>query len=369
MNTMKPMKGMDCVINLVKQRNGKEAAARLLRAVAGVLMLPLLLAGCKESGVEKQVSATAVRWSWSVDTSNVETFPGWSGPTRIAILERDRVVAEQTVAAGLVFGGEVPIPLVSYDTPTHSVVATFDTVSLRSSFTIDGRPPLVIDLPAVPLETLEVGAARVLIFLRRVPENRLTLADLDIASRVVRLHSLDADQASFLDFRQAVVVGNTLVCVLYDNIEMRNYLYRFSLGGGTFIQDGDPLLLPSVDDPAGTHYEVTPDLHMLPCKNEVFIVGGRRAFVYSMELRSVSSEIKIPGSSRFVEAVTVGDDVFCMYQTEGQGSYNPSLQPEQGAAYAVRQDPRYSLPSPRRRRASRVRQSAIGRGSRPALRV
>jgi hypothetical protein len=165
----------------------------------------------------------------------------------------------------------------------------------------------------------------VLIFLRRVPENRLTLADLDIASRVVRLHSLDADQASFLDFRQAVVVGNTLVCVLYDNIEMRNYLYRFSLGGGTFIQDGDPLLLPSVDDPAGTHYEVTPDLHMLPCKNEVFIVGGRRAFVYSMELRSVSSEIKIPGSSRFVEAVTVGDDVFCMYQTEGQGSYNPYL--------------------------------------------
>lgn len=308
----------------MRENRRLQAAKKRVRIAAAALML-LSLAGCGESGPLQQSRVAAVRWSWAVNTNNIETFAGWSGPTRVAILERDRVAAQQAVATSQTFGGEVRIPLVSYGTPTHSVVAAFDTVSLEPSFTIDGWPPLTIDLPAVPLKTLEVGAARVLIFLRGVPENRLTLADLDIASRVVTLHSLDAEQASFLDFRQAVVVGNTLVCVLYDNIEMRNYLYRFSLGGGTFIQDGDPLLLPSVDDPAGTHYEVTPDLHMLPCKNELFIVGGRRAFVYSMELRSVSSEIKIPGSSRFVEAVSVGDDAFCMYQTEGQGSYNPYL--------------------------------------------
>ena len=240
----------------------------------------------------------------------------------ITIRESERRAVTATMASAQ-FRDPGTLPLVDYDTPHHRIEVLLDVAFSTATLRVDGKHEIPFDWFGVPLRILEPSRDRLLVFYRSIPANRLTLVDLDLKTDGLVRYDLDQGQPAFIDFREAILDHDLLVCVFYDNVAMANYVATFPLSAPLSPIPAARITLPSIEDPAGRNYEIKPDIHLVSFGDAVYVLGGQRCFLFRPGFGSLVTLPRIAGCLRFVEAAAAPDGVYAVYQEEDSSKVNP----------------------------------------------
>ncbi len=184
---------------------------------------------------------------------------------------RKRLV-EAAVAAPLARGA-VEVPFVVLRAGNAAATVEFDLATNRSTLRMDDGRRIPVTRPGLPVALLDLGNGRWAAIVRSLPGNELWLADWTNAG-AMRLTKLERLGVEFLMFRAALFHDGVLNLVVYDNRAARNYLRRLRLEGGKWLADGAELELPTMEDPAGTHYEMEPPVFLFGAKDGLRILAG-----------------------------------------------------------------------------------------------
>ncbi|OSZ71681.1 hypothetical protein CAP37_20945 [Hydrogenophaga sp. IBVHS1] len=129
--------------------------------------------------------------------------------------------------------------------------------------------------PGVPLAWFESPTSRHALF-RQFPSDRLLLqrygADGRAECSVPVQHAGPAQANPIL--RAATVHGERLYVVYYDNPGSANWLVSWPLATLCTARMAAPIKLPSLEDPAGSTYEMIPALRFLSQGDRLYLVGG-----------------------------------------------------------------------------------------------
>lgn len=129
--------------------------------------------------------------------------------------------------------------------------------------------------PGVPLAWFDSSSSRLALF-RQFPSDRLMLqrygADGRAECSVPVQHEGRAEANPIL--RAATVHGERLYVVYYDNPGSANWLVSWPLATVCTDRMSTPIKLPSLEDPAGSTYEMIPALRFLSQGDRLYLVGG-----------------------------------------------------------------------------------------------
>ncbi len=142
----------------------------------------------------------------------------------------------------------------------------------RPVLTREDGTRLAFPAPGVPVKMLVRGDATY-VFHRRYPDDRLALLRFErgrLACQLEVTHGTDATAVPSL--RAAVVHGGRLHAVVYHNPSQANWHLAWDLDHECPVRFGKTLELPSLQEPAGSTYEMIPSLHF----HVVSATGGRR---------------------------------------------------------------------------------------------
>lgn len=185
----------------------------------------------------------------------------------------------------------------------------------RSTLDLPWSPGRRVVADGLVLQAIDDGAGGALVT-RGFPRNDLSLVTLDEAG--MRLDevdiSLSEDSASML--RGATFDRGVLYVVHYDNPTLVNYLTRFERRADGYVALGDPLPLPSVEDPTGGTYEMIPPVFLVAADDGMHLLGGTLDATIDAEGELAPS--RAPNCLRALEAVAVpeGPVVLCLQKEE-----------------------------------------------------
>ena len=219
---------------------------------------------------------------------------------------------------------ETSIPLTNYNTQSFKINAIFNITTLKFALIIEDHIDKTIQInePGIPLKVLEMNQNRLFIFYRSLFSNSLVLVDYKLYAGKVDSVTLDKNEETFFDFREAIIHRNELFIILYDSPSMKNFLIRFRITGAHIETDRKREILPSLEDPAGSHYEITPALYMIPDHNDLYIIGGRLLSVFrNGKLITLPS---IPDCMRVTEAIATPRGLYCLYKTKNKNNQSTS---------------------------------------------
>lgn len=194
----------------------------------------------------------------------------------------------------------IELPLIDFKIPNIRV--KFSLEELNTIVSIK-NVDVLLKHKSVPVKILENDIYYFLIN-RELFTNRLILSVIDKKALNIQYYNIDySNKDSFLDFRNAILDGDTLVLVAYESTLQQNTLILYDLKENFSIKT--KLKLPSLEDPAGKTYEVIPKIELLTSTNGLYIVGGRMIVNYSdnqLTVKNVPADIEV-----FLEAL-VGED-------------------------------------------------------------
>ena len=171
------------------------------------------------------------------------------------------------------------IPFTRFDTNGHRIKVEFNPDSFQSRIRIDGTYKIAFPRKGIPLEVVDhVGGGLGVVF-REMFSGKLYLYHIALPDGSMNGRVIDGRMDVNLLMRGAVVHQGMLYVVVYDNVEEFNYIYSFILDGDRFVEQRERIKLPSVEDPAGTHYEMIPRVILRSEEDGLFIFAGRSASV------------------------------------------------------------------------------------------
>lgn len=151
----------------------------------------------------------------------------------------------------------------------------------------------------IPLAILEGRAGRYVVF-RRFPTDALWLKKLDTDSKVLCALPIVHGNVNPL-FRAAALHGDSIYFAYFDNPSSANWLIRFKAESLCTEPGGVRTKIPSLEDPAGTTYEMIPALRFLVSpQDRLYLVGG------TLEAQIHEAQIqvrRVPGCRHVVESV------------------------------------------------------------------
>ncbi len=194
------------------------------------------------------------------------------GQRLIAISEEHRQAA---VAAMLPFepDREVPVPFTHFESGGSKAELRYTPSTGLSTLDIAGYRVVTFSRQGFPLKLVGLGPGQFAVFFRETPSSRLFLYVVDAAGmRETRLAGPgDAEPV----LRESMVWEGRLLAILYDNQRRVNEIVEIDPGAAAEIQTPRVVAaLPTLEDPAGSNYEMMATLFMLPHGNRLWIVGG-----------------------------------------------------------------------------------------------
>lgn len=199
---------------------------------------------------------------------------------------------------------EVPFALLRAEGAVGSV--QFDSQTRHASLRLDSGATLAFAMEGIPVAMQHVGGGRYVIAFRGMPRNDLWMIEWQPANGGTTSFRVERTGVDYVLFRGGHFDGQWLHWVIYDNRSAKNYLRRYGLFAGRWRQEGDDLELPSLEDPAGTHYEMEPGLSLFGGAERLWIVGG--TLEARVEGRQVRSR-RFPECERVLEAVPTSKGV------------------------------------------------------------
>lgn len=173
-----------------------------------------------------------------------------------------------------------------------------------------------VEVDGLVLRALDDGSGGALL-VRGVPRNDLRLVTLDEGSGRIAEANLRISSDSAPILRAATVHRGVLHVVAYDNPTLATYVFRFERRDDGYDPLGEPVRLPSFEDPSGGTYEMVPAVSLLPAGDDLHLVAGTlsRTIAPSATVR----EERLPNCLRAVEAVATarGPVVLCQQVEEG----------------------------------------------------
>lgn len=208
---------------------------------------------------------------------------------------------------------KMSIPLTNFQSKDIEVL--FNTETYKTEL-ITHNGKIVLDkYKAVPVKLLTVKKSIIMI-LRELLTNHLFFVNIDKTNNSLSYKKIDTTENIFLGFREAIIFNNQLVLIAYESHKGQNTLLSYSLDNNSFAKQIE-LKLPSVEDPAGSTYEVIPKM-MLKIgldSNRLYIISGRLFAEFdgkNLHQIDVDDDIKV-----FLEAiVTNTNEVFTLYRDQ-----------------------------------------------------
>ncbi|ACV33447.1 hypothetical protein [Accumulibacter sp.] len=170
--------------------------------------------------------------------------------------------------------GAVEVPFVVLRAGKAAATVELDIAANQSTLRMDNGQRIPLARPGVPVVLLDLGEARTGAIVRSLPDSELWLADWTNAAKGMRFTKVKRPGVEFLMFRAALFHEGVLNLVLYDNHAAKNYLRRLRLEGNQWVAAGPELELPTMEDPAGTHYEMEPPVFLFGEKDGLRILAG-----------------------------------------------------------------------------------------------
>ncbi|MFC7407833.1 hypothetical protein [Hydrogenophaga atypica] len=206
--------------------------------------------------------------------------------------------------------GAVEVPFVVLRAGKAAATVEFDIARSHSTLRMDDGQRIPLASPGIPVALFDLGEDRMGAIVRSLPENELLLADWTKSSTEIRFTKVKRSGVDFLMFRAALFQEGVLNLVVYDNNAAKNYLRRLRLEGNQWVDVGLDFELPTLEDPAGTHYEMEPPIFLFGEKDGLRIVAG------TLDAKVGSERIvieRIRDCEKVLEAITtpIGVGILC----------------------------------------------------------
>lgn len=216
-----------------------------------------------------------------------------------------------TSAAPARLRGSVPFVRVGSGAATSGV--SFD--GERSTVRLPWSPRRRVIEDGVVLQAIDDSSGGALIT-RGHPRNRLTLVTLDESGRRRGELTIRSSPSSVPMLRAVAFHRGSLHVVYYDNPSLTNYLARYKRRPGGYVRWGEPVALPTLEDPAGLTYDMIPAISLVAAGDELHLIGGTLSATVNKDGTLTSS--RVPNCLRVLEAVALprGPVVLCLQKRE-----------------------------------------------------
>lgn len=233
-----------------------------------------------------------------------------SGLRLIAISEEHRQAA---VAAMPPFesGLEVPIPFTHFESGGTKAELRYTPSTGLSTLDIADYRAVTFSRQGFPLKLVSLGPARFAVFFREMPSSRLFVNILDGAGmREIQLAGPgDAEPV----LRESIAWDGRLLGILYDNQRRVNEVVEVDLAAAAETQAPRVIAaLPTLEDPAGSNYEMMATLFMLPGRDRLWIVGGTLVSSLSKNEFAVVGRLSACERAQDVALSEQGPTVLCL---------------------------------------------------------
>lgn len=310
-------------------------AARLLASVSsyeaedgGFLKYPIGAEGM-EPLVVNEYEAYLWRGLVSCSTSANEkrsTAPDLVYRNELGLTPFRRELVEDALAQPAT-SGAVTVPFVVLKTEGISASVKWDSQKQQSSIELDDLRSLSFDRSGVPSALAQIGEDRFVVAFREIPTGRLWLVDWDTQGGTLHYAEVSRPGVDFVIFRGMFYENGTITLVIYDNRTAANYIRTYRGSENGWKADGADLELPTLEDPAGTHYEMEPPLFLFGDQDGALnILGG----TLNASLRDGKiTEDRVPDCVRILEAVQTdeGPAVLCNAKSGGFVLLHPGQPP------------------------------------------
>lgn len=225
--------------------------------------------------------------------------------------------ADPSSAARAAGGGAVPFVRLG----PRSAAGELSFRGGRSTLDLPWSPGRSVVEDGLILRAIDDGAGGALIT-RGFPRNDLSVVTLDASGARLDAAAIRASEDSAPMLREASFDRGVLYVVHYDNPSLKNYLTRFERRADGYVALGDPLALPSFEDPSGGTYEMVPPVFLVAADDGMHLLGGTLEATIDRDGELAPS--RVPNCLRALEAVALpeGPVVLCL-QKEEQGPGAP----------------------------------------------
>ena len=139
----------------------------------------------------------------------------------------------------------------------------------RAQLDFPNGKKIVLPSGTLPIDLLETGETTVVV-LRGIPDGKLWLMPLNGDSRFEIIHASNRLPI----YRAAAFFEGRIYLVYYDNPTSANWLLLFEHSNDAWHRVGQPMRLPSLQDPAGSTYEMIPRMEFVKSGDRMWITGG-----------------------------------------------------------------------------------------------
>ncbi len=199
--------------------------------------------------------------------------------------------------------GPIEIPFVRFEGKGFSYSLELNPATRRSVLVSAHGESIRLEMPGLPVAVTMIDSDRVVVFIRGIPRNRLSLAVFTRAGRLLSLEPLGPTRDVDYMFRAMVRVGELFFAVLYDNKIRKNVLHEWHVKEDGLHRSGRTLALPTFEVPAGANYEMEPPIFLFEGHGGLRITAGTLyAEVSDMHVQKV---LRLDRCVRALEAVSV----------------------------------------------------------------
>jgi hypothetical protein len=198
---------------------------------------------------------------------------------------------------------EVPFALLKSNNGVTGRVY-FNSQNGLSKLRLNTGQQLLFSVSGIPVSLHGIGDGEYAIVFREIKSNKLSLIEWNAKTSMVRSLPIEKNGIDYLLFRGAVAANNSIFIVVYDNRSAKNYLRHYTRNGGVWHLSSKELELPTLEDPAGTHYEMEPPLSVWLEKDGVRVIGGTLDVLIN-DQKIIES--RISDCERVLEAVRTPD--------------------------------------------------------------
>ena len=310
-----------------------------IRRLMLVVCCTLSLTGC--DGDRVAVTDNPAPAATQIDETPKKLSRQWHQPVaRSADIET--LLAQPTIHGA----SEIPFAVLRSKSSTGQVF--FDLQTSKSQLRLADGTRVSFPKPGVPVSLQRISATRFVIAFRGIPRNTLSMINWDTTTGAITQAAVERKGVDYVMFRGGLVLGPHLFWVVYDNHARKNLLRQFALRAGTWREVAPELELPTLQDPAGTNYEMEPPLFLIDENGSLRIVGGTLNALLTDKHWDIR---RTPDCRRAVEAIgsPAGVVILCNRPVaDAQGAYvlhspyeaTPTLVPNvQGVPWNLRWNP------------------------------